>query len=74
MNKELIKQIIKAKRSGYEAIKEALPDKVKERLESFEKETVEVFKNIAIEIMKEDIDNQNKDTNKKAKKVNVDFS
>lgn len=72
MNKEFVKNIIKAKKYEYQAIKEIMPDNLKKRLEEFEKYALNLLKDAIHEMIKEDLEEDN--SKKITKKIVVDFS
>ncbi|MBC2398678.1 hypothetical protein [Clostridium tetanomorphum] len=59
MNKEFVKNIIKAKKYEYQAIKEIMPDNLKKRLEEFEKYALNLLKDAIHEMIKEDLEEDN---------------
>jgi hypothetical protein len=72
MNKEFIKNLIKAEKYKYEAIKEILPSNLRCKLDEFEKDALSILKDVAFEIIKEG--SEVKTSKKSTKKVEVDFS
>lgn len=80
MNKEFIKKMMQAKKLGYEALKEIMPEEMKNRVDSIEKEVFDLLKDIAVEMIKDDADDKADKTgrsdkaDKRTKKVNVEFN
>lgn len=76
MNKEFVKNMIKAEKYKYLAIKEILPSDIRERVDDLEREALNLIKDVVFEIMKENLEEKtSKNTTQKiTKKVDIDFS
>ncbi|KOA20720.1 hypothetical protein CLHOM_08620 [Clostridium homopropionicum DSM 5847] len=76
MNKEFVKNMIKAEKYKYRAIKEILPSDLRKRVDDLERETLNLIKDVVFEIMKENLEEKTSKntTPKTTKKVDIDFS
>jgi len=76
MNKEFVKNMIKAEKYKYLAIKEILPSDLRKKVDDLEREALNSIKDVVFEIMKENLEEKTSKntTQKTTKKVDIDFS
>lgn len=73
MNKEFVRKLVKSEILRYEAFKEILPDSVRRRVEDFERDAGNLIRELGIEMMKGNVQTEDSEDKKAARKVNVEF-
>lgn len=73
MNSSFVIKMIKSEMLKYEAMKELLPECLKTRVDCAQEELKDIIMQLAQEVYSENLSDNKKETEKKAKKVVVDF-